>query len=110
FAWLALGNAGIEMGIPMRLAPYTGVYGLSFVFAMMAAAVALAVLRRPRRQLLWVVVLPLLILLPQLPDFQRGSETAVLTQPNIPDTVDWTPQEAAKLEQRLVFLSMQAVL
>src|SRR5215471_12838880 len=26
FAWLALGNAGIDMGIPMRLAPFTGVY------------------------------------------------------------------------------------
>ncbi|MCU1274269.1 MAG: apolipoprotein N-acyltransferase [Bryobacterales bacterium] len=110
FAWLALGNAGIEMGVPMRLAPYTGVYGLSFVFAMMAAALALAVLRKPRWQLLWVVVLPPLILLPRLPDFQRGSETAVLTQPNIPDTVDWTPQEVAKLERRLVFLSMQAAL
>ena len=33
FAWLALGNAGIDMGVPMRLAPFTGVYGLSFVFA-----------------------------------------------------------------------------
>jgi apolipoprotein N-acyltransferase len=110
FAWLTLGNAGIEMGIPMRLAPYTGVYGLSFVFAMMSAALALALLRRPRRQLLWIVALPLLILLPQLPDLQRGSETAVLTQPNIPNTVEWTPQAVAKLEQRLVFLSMQAVL
>jgi len=40
FAWVALGNAGIDMGIPMRLAPYTGVYGLSFVFAMMSAALA----------------------------------------------------------------------
>ena len=44
FAWLELGNAGIDMGLPMRLAPYTGVYGLSFVFMMMATALALAVL------------------------------------------------------------------
>jgi apolipoprotein N-acyltransferase len=110
FAWLALGNAGIEMGIPMRLAPYTGVYGLSFVFAMMSAALAIAVLRRPRRQLLWVAILPLLILLPRLPDSQRGAETAVLTQPNLPNTVEWTPQAVAKLKQRLVFLSMQTVL
>ena len=27
FAWLALGNAGVDMSWPMRLAPYTGVYG-----------------------------------------------------------------------------------
>ena len=33
FAWLALGNAGIDMSVPLRLAPIVGVYGLSFVFA-----------------------------------------------------------------------------
>ncbi len=36
FAWLDLGNAGIDMPWPMRLAPITGVYGLSFVFAMLS--------------------------------------------------------------------------
>jgi apolipoprotein N-acyltransferase len=110
FAWLALGNAGIDMGIPMRLAPYTGVYGLSFVFVMMSAGLALAVLRRPRWQLLWVAPLPLLILLPRLPDFQPGKQTAVLAQPNISDTVQWTPQSLDKMERRLVYLSMSGVL
>lgn len=108
FAWLALGNAGISMGIPMRLAPYTGVYGLSFVFAVMSAALALALLRRPRWQLAWLLPLPLLILLPRLPDFQRGHETAVLVQPNISDTEQWTPQSVNRMELRLVYLSMQA--
>src|SRR5262249_24452605 len=28
YTWLTLGNAGIDMAIPMRLAPWTGVYGL----------------------------------------------------------------------------------
>jgi len=46
FAWLDLGNAGIDMPALMRLAPITGVYGLSFVFAMIACAVALIALRR----------------------------------------------------------------
>ena len=41
FMWLQLGNAGVGMGVPMRLAPIVGVYGLSFVFAMMGTAVAL---------------------------------------------------------------------
>ena len=45
----------------MRLAPFTGVYGLSFVFALMAAALALAVLRRPRVELLWLAPLLLLV-------------------------------------------------
>ena len=73
FAWLALGNAGIEMEIPMRLAPFTGVYGLSFVFMPAAATLALAILRRPRRQLAWLLALPLLLLLPRLPAPQRGA-------------------------------------
>ena len=47
FAWLDLGNAGIDMPLLLRLAPITGVYGLSFVFAMIACAVALVILRRP---------------------------------------------------------------
>ena len=58
FAWLALGNAGIDMSVPLRLAPYTGVYGLSFLFALMAAVLALAILRRPRIELLWLLLVP----------------------------------------------------
>ena len=110
FAWLALGNAGIDMGIPMRLSPYTGVYGVSFVFMMMATALALALLRRPRRQLLWVVALPLLMLLPRLPDLHRGNQIAILTQPNISETETWTPQTVQAMERRLLYLSMNAVL
>ena len=77
FAWLALGNAGIDMGLPMRLAPFTGVYGLSFVFAMMATALALAVLR-PAAAGTAVAGCRclLLIFLPPLPDAQPGRETA----------------------------------
>ena len=40
FTWLDLGNAGISMSVPLRLAPVVGVYGLSFVFAALAAGVA----------------------------------------------------------------------
>ena len=40
FAWLCLGNAGIDMALPLRLAPWVGVYGLSFLFTMMAAGAA----------------------------------------------------------------------
>jgi apolipoprotein N-acyltransferase len=90
FAWLALGNAGIGMGVPMRLAPFTGVYGISFAFATMSAALALAAMRRPRRELLWLVSLPLLLLLPDLPPAERGRETAVLLQPNISESERWT--------------------
>jgi apolipoprotein N-acyltransferase len=110
FAWLALGNAGIDMGQPMRLAPITGVYGLSFVFAMTAAAMALAVLRRPRLQLLWIVAVLLLPLLPRLPNADPGRDTALLLQPNISETEDWTPAKVDQLERTQVMLSLEGVL
>ena len=48
FTWTQLGNAAPDFALPQiaRLAPWTGVYGPSFVFAAVNAAVALAVMRR----------------------------------------------------------------
>ena len=37
FTWFLLGNSGIDMGVPMRLAPFVGVYGVSFLLALVAA-------------------------------------------------------------------------
>jgi len=110
FAWLALGNAGIDMQLPMRLAPYTGVYGLSFVFAMMAAALAIAALRRPRAELLWLAPLLLLTLLPQLPPAERGRESALLVQPKISETEQWTSDSLDAMERRQVMLSLREAL
>jgi apolipoprotein N-acyltransferase len=110
FAWLALGNAGIDMSVPMRLAPYTGVYGLSFVFAATATALALAALGRPRIELAWLLALPLLALLPKLPPAERGRDAAVLVQPNISETEDWTPGTVDRMERRQVALTLQSVL
>jgi apolipoprotein N-acyltransferase len=45
FAWLALGNAAIDMSLPLRLAPFTGVYGVSFVLAMLSVALSCVLLR-----------------------------------------------------------------
>ena len=110
FAWLALGNAGIDMGLPMRLAPYTSVYGLSFVFMMMATALALAILGRPRLHMMWLLALPFLIFLPNLPDARRGQQSAVLVQPDISEDEEWTPESADRMQRGLVMLSMRAVL
>lgn len=110
FAWLALGNAGIDMGLPMRLAPYTSVYGLSFVFMTMATAMALAMLRRPRLHLLWLLPLPFLIFLLPLPDARRGRDTAVLVQPNISEDAQWTAESVDRMQRNLVALSLRAVL
>lgn len=110
FAWLALGNAAIDMGMPLRLAPYTGVWGISFVFAMMAAALALALMRRPRAQLLWLAVLPLLAFLPPLPAAHQGRDTALLVQPDVSESADWTPQTLDQSEQAQLTLSLQGAL
>lgn len=106
FAWLVLGNAGIDMGIPMRLAPLTGVYGLSFALAMMNAAVALLVLRRPRRDLLPLLLLAGLYLLPKLPEIEQGTESAVLAQPDVQETREWTQ---SMLENTIRGLAIQSL-
>lgn len=110
FAWLALGNAGIGMGVPMRLAPWIGVYGLSFVFAMLGAALAVAILRRPAQQLAWLAALIGLFLLPGLPEGAPGSEELVVVQPNIALDQTWTPPMVATTRDQLAYLSMEAAL
>ena len=95
---------------PLRLAPFTGVYGLSFLFALMATAVALVALRRPRIELAPLLVLPLAAALPPLPEAQRGSETAVLAQPNISETEEWTPVSVDRMHRRMLSLSLRAAL
>jgi apolipoprotein N-acyltransferase len=110
FAWLTLGNAGIDMGIPLRLAPYTGVYGISFLFALMSAVVAVVVLRRRRLELLWLAPVLLLALLPAMPPAERGRETALLIQPNISETEEWTAASVARMKQQQIMLTLRGAL
>ena len=95
FAWLTLGNAGIGMGVPLRLAPYTGVYGLSFVFAALATGATLVLLKRNRRELLWLAPLALAALLPAIELKKAPAEEAAVLQPAVKDHDTWT--EAEKL-------------
>jgi apolipoprotein N-acyltransferase len=90
FAWLTLGNAGIDMPLPLRVAPFTGVYGVSFLFALMSAVVAFLILRRGRKHLYWLAIVPALLLLPDLPPRETPTETALVVQPNIDPEKEWT--------------------
>ena len=108
FAWLDLGNAAIDMPLLPRLAPITGVWGLSFVLAMIGCAVALAVLRRPLTHYAWLAALAILPLLPALPPPHAGTERVRVVQPNIDTEAEWTPETMALLEQRMVLLSEPA--
>jgi apolipoprotein N-acyltransferase len=105
FAWLDLGNAGIGMPLPMRLAPITGVYGLTFVFALLAAGVAAIVLRRPRRELAWLLALLLLLALPRSPRPTEPREKALVVQPNFDTEMRWTTDAFALAERKLALLS-----
>jgi apolipoprotein N-acyltransferase len=105
FTWLELGNAGIDMPIAMRAAPVFGVYGLSFIFAMLGCAVTLLLLRRNRLELAWLLVLPLLWILPAAPPPEPGTEHATLVQPNIDTEFDWTTDSLARTERDLQILS-----
>ncbi len=106
FAWLALGNAGIDMAVPMRVAQFTGVYGISFLFMMTAATLALAALRRRRREMAWVLALPLLYLFPKLPAERPGASTALLVQPNISQTEQWTSESLDQGIRRQILLTL----
>ena len=105
FAWLHLGNAGINMSLPLRLAPYAGVYGVSFVFAMLSVGLACVLLRYPRRRLLPLLALCFLWLLPAIPQGLPASEKAVVVQPNIEPEVQWTGLRQEQTEQQLKLLS-----
>jgi apolipoprotein N-acyltransferase len=74
FTWLMLGDAA--PGPLPRLAPYTGVYGCSFVLAFTALMI-------PRRQHWWIAFAPwiLVTLLPELPAEAKGAKTAIAVQP-----------------------------
>jgi apolipoprotein N-acyltransferase len=115
FEWLSLGNAGSDMTVPLRLAPITGVWGLSFVFAMLSAAIALTVTRRlfragPPFQTAWLLLLPLLMLLPEPPRFERGNVAAAVVQPNLDDETQWTADLVRRTEDRLAMLSVSVLL
>ncbi len=110
FAWMALGNAGINMGIPMRLAPWVGVYGLSFIFMMMTTALVLAALRRPRRELAWLAALPALLLLPALPTAERPTGALVALQPNVDIEQTWSRALIDQTIDRFVYRSMEQAL
>ncbi|MGH9577541.1 MAG: hypothetical protein ACRD3R_08895, partial [Terriglobales bacterium] len=109
FTWLMLGNAAAGMAVLARLAPWTGVAGISFVLAMMNVAVALAVAGRPRKHLAWLLAVPLLYFLPKLPDAAATTHSARLVQPDILEEEiyagSWDQDRARKVLDQLSALS-----
>jgi apolipoprotein N-acyltransferase len=107
FQWVTLGNAASNMSVPMRLAPITGVHGLSFVFMMMSTAVAQIILRQPRARLAWLLALPLLILLPELPGPETPASTAAVVQPNIEEEGAWSERKIKETTEDLALRTLR---
>lgn len=105
FAWLDLGNAAVSMSLPLRLAPITGVYGVSFVLAMLATAVAIILSRYPRKFLWPLAGLAALYLLPAIPQNFRADQRALTVQPNINPEQMWTDEKQLATERELELLS-----
>ena len=107
FAWLHLGNAAIDMSLPLRIAPIAGVWGISFLFAAIAAEVANLICKRPGIPGFSLVLLASLFLLPTIPAAQEPTERAILVQPNIDETTDFTPESFTLLVNRMRALSLE---
>jgi apolipoprotein N-acyltransferase len=105
FAWLCLGNAGIDMGLPLRAAPVVGVYGVSFIFCMLSAAVACVILRAPRTRLIPLAALVVLWILPPIAEKMPVTDQAIVVQPNIDPEIEWNLALQDAAEKRLRLLS-----
>lgn len=108
FEWLHLGNAGSDLSLLLRLAPVTGVWGLSFAFALMSAVIAFVILRR-RGASLWLLALAGLYLLPDVPEPAVGNATAVVVQPNLDGDTIWTTELLEDTESQLRLFSTSPV-
>ena len=110
FTWTQLGNASLDFAVPhvLRLAPWTGIYGPSLVFALVNVAVAVAIRRRSARPFVALVPVLGVFLLPALPPEGGGSRTARLVQPNVhPDLLktDWLANNGTSHLARMLELS-----
>jgi apolipoprotein N-acyltransferase len=106
FEWLNLGNAASDLPLPLRLAPITGVWGISFSLAMIAVVVASLAARTQRHPAFWLAVLPALYLLPDVPAAQPGTTGAVVVQPNIDDEAVWTGDLLRDTERQMRLFSL----
>lgn len=109
FQWLTLGNAAADMGVPLRLAPFTGTYGVSFVFVLMAMSWLKVAQRRPRHYLPWLAgAAALLFVLPPLPDATPGTEQAIVLQPNLNPETEYNEASLRRLVGQLTDLTLRS--
>ena len=107
FSWLDLGNAAIDWPWLLRLAPITGVHGISFLLAMCSAAIVLILLRRPWKQLTPLSAIPVVALLPAIAVLPATLQRVQVVQPNVDLEARWPDRQAFDaFQQRLAALSL----
>jgi apolipoprotein N-acyltransferase len=109
FGWLMLGDAGIDMGLPLRLAPWTGVHGLSFLFALTGSVLGALALGAQRQVAAWLALVMAPAALPPLPYQAPGRGQAVLVQPDLDAAADWSERVYAAAKTKLALLTRQAL-
>lgn len=110
FPWLQLGNAGIDMALPLRLAPVVGVYGLTFIFAAISAGAALAALKRPRKQLAWLLLIAALWALPTVETGKAPDRQAAVLQPSFDANQSWPEDEKNRMLRQTSYLTLAEAL
>lgn len=110
FAWLMLGNSGIAMSLPLRLAPITGVYGISFLLAAVSAALTLVLLRRPRQELIWLAPFAGLALVAPIGAGEAPAQQAVAVQTRVPAEFEWSADEKDRAARQFALLTLQSAL
>jgi len=111
FPWALLGLTQWHAPEVIHVASATGVFGVSFIVALISAAVALAVVRQtPRPLLLPVLVVAAVILWgrAQVPPPERGNLRVAAVQPNVPSRLKFDPLAAPRHMNALRDLVVQA--
>jgi apolipoprotein N-acyltransferase len=104
FAWLTLGNAGIDMPWLLGVPSITGVYGLSFLFAWTSAAIVVEGWKPKSLAWLAIYALPLAI---QPAPAPPPTDSALVVQPMMPQASAWTRELLQQRLQELIRLSQQ---
>ncbi len=107
FAWLVLGNAAVDWPFFAKLAPWTGVWGISFVLALCSATLAQWKNKKWKASAVYLLaVCGLVLLLPPLPKALPGRYSALAVQPNLADETTWSETSLGALERHLAQLSI----
>jgi apolipoprotein N-acyltransferase len=118
FPWIPLGNAVVALLPVAQLASVTGVYGVSWLLALLNALVALAAMEGGRRRLVAAAVAALLLVVTSLWGAARLGDSRLtrqgaalrvaLVQGNVPQTEKWDPGRATEIFERYLRMTRDA--